>query len=70
MIKQHFDNVGIQLLEGSNISQEITNFASNQKNPLVVMGAYGRSHISNLLIPSVAVNILRTSRVPLFIAHR
>jgi nucleotide-binding universal stress UspA family protein len=70
MIKQHFDNVGIQLLEGSDISQEITNFASSQKNPLVVMGAYGRGHISNLLIPSVALDILKKSRLPLFIAHR
>jgi nucleotide-binding universal stress UspA family protein len=70
MSKQHFNNVGIQLLEGHNISKEINKFASGQKNPLVVMGAYGRSHISNLLIPSVARNILKTSRIPLFIAHR
>lgn len=70
MTKQQFNNVGIQLLEGNNISKEIIKFASAQNNPLVVMGAYGRSHISNLLIPSVARSILKTSRIPLFIAHR
>ena len=70
LVKQHYNNVGIQLLEGDNISKEISNFANNVPNPLVVMGAYGRSHISNLLIPSVAQYILKESNLPLFIAHR
>lgn len=70
LVKQHYHNVGIQLLEGNNISKEISNFAHNVQNPLVVMGAYGRSHISNLLIPSVAQYILKKSNLPLFIAHR
>ncbi|MCK5469423.1 MAG: universal stress protein [Cyclobacteriaceae bacterium] len=70
LVKQHYNNVGIQLLEGENISKEINNFAGNVKNPLVVMGAYGRSHISNLLLPSVAQYLLKQSDLPLFIAHR
>lgn len=70
LVKQHYNNVGIQLLEGHNISKEISNFASNVQNPLVVMGAYGRSHISNLLLPSVAQYLLKKSNLPLFIAHR
>ncbi len=70
LVKQHYNNVGIQLLEGSNISKEISNFANNVQNPLVVMGAYGRSYISNLLIPSVAQYLLKKSNLPLFIAHR
>ncbi|NJN28248.1 MAG: universal stress protein [Cyclobacteriaceae bacterium] len=70
LVKQHYNNVGIQLLEGDNISKEISNFANSVQNPLVVMGAYGRSHISNLLIPSVAQYILKESNLPLFIAHR
>jgi nucleotide-binding universal stress UspA family protein len=70
LVKQSYNNVGIQLLEGNNISKEISNFTNNVQNPLVVMGAYGRSHISNLLIPSVARNILKESKLPLFIAHR
>lgn len=70
LVKQHYNNVGIQLLEGHNISKEISNFASNVQNPLVVMGAYGRSHISNLLLPSVAEYLLKKSDLPLFIAHR
>lgn len=70
LVRQHYNNVGVQLLEGSNISDEISNFADSVENPLVVMGAYGRSHISNLLLPSVAKDILKKSRTPLFIAHR
>lgn len=70
LVKQHYNNVGIQLLEGQNISKEINNFARNVQNPLVVMGAYGRSRISNLLIPSVAQYLLKKSNLPLFIAHR
>jgi nucleotide-binding universal stress UspA family protein len=70
LVKQHYQNVGIQLLEGDNISKEINNFAMNVGNPLVVMGAYGRSRISNLLLPSVAQYLLKKSNVPLFIAHR
>jgi len=70
LVKQHYQDVGIQLLEGNNISQEISNFANGVSNPLVVMGAYGRSHISNLLIPSVAQYLLKKSNLPLFIAHR
>jgi hypothetical protein len=70
LVKQHYKNVGIQLLEGDNISREISNFAKNVSNPLVVMGAYGRSHVSNLLLPSVAQYLLKKSNLPLFIAHR
>lgn len=70
LVQQHYTNIGIQLLEGNNISKEIGNFTRNVKNPLVVMGAYGRSHISNLLLPSVAQYLLKKSNLPLFIAHR
>lgn len=69
-VKQHYTDVGLQLLTGSNISNEISNFAESIQNPIVVMGAYGRSHISNLFLPSVARNILKKSSIPLFIAHR
>jgi len=70
LVKQHFNNVGIQLLEGNNISREISNFSKSVQNPLVVMGAFGRSRISNMLIPSVAQFFLQSSNLPLFIAHR
>ena len=70
LIKQHFNNVGLQLLTGSNISGEILNFAGNVEDPLVIMGAYGRSTISNLIIPSVARRIIENCNTPLFIAHR
>ncbi len=70
LIKQHFKNVGLQLLSGTRISEEILNFANGVEDPLVIMGAYGRSTISNLIIPSVARRIIQHCNTPLFIAHR
>ncbi len=70
LVKQHFSNVGMQLLTGTSTSKEILNFADQSEAPLVIMGAYGRSKISNLIIPSVARRIIEKSRIPLFIAHR
>lgn len=70
LVKQHFNNVGVQLLAGTKISDEILNFAQGVEDPLVVMGAYGRSTISNLIIPSVARRIIKQRNTPLFIAHR
>lgn len=70
LVKEHFRNVGLQLLNGYNTSKEILNFADNVEDPLVIMGAYGRSTISNLIIPSVARRIIENRRIPLLIAHR
>ncbi|MGK7397941.1 MAG: universal stress protein [Candidatus Cyclobacteriaceae bacterium M3_2C_046] len=70
LVKQHYKNVGVQLLEGTHISQEIINFADSVENPLVIMGAYGRSTVSNLILPSVAKGIIEKRSIPLFIAHR
>ncbi len=70
LVKEHFRNVGLQLLNGYSTSKEILNFAENVEDPLVIMGAYGRSTISNLIIPSVARRIIENQRIPLLIAHR
>jgi len=70
LVKEHFRNVGRQLLNGFNTSKEILNFAESVEDPLVIMGAYGRSTISNLIIPSVARRIIEHQRIPLLIAHR
>jgi len=70
LVKEHFNNVGVQLLTGSSTSHEILNFAESVEDSLVIMGAYGRSTISNLIIPSVARRIIEKRRIPLFIAHR
>ena len=70
LVKQYFNDVGIQLLESRSISKEISNFALGVVNPIIVMGAYGRSRISNILLPSVARTLLTHLNFPLFIAHR
>jgi len=70
LVQQYYSNVGLQLLTGSSTSREILNYAASVDNPLVIMGAYGRSTISNLIIPSVANRIIQERNTPLFIAHR
>lgn len=70
LIKQYFNDIGIQLLEGRNISDEINDFLNDVHNPLIVMGAYGRSRISNIHLPNVTRKLLVQSGPPLFISNR
>lgn len=44
-------------------------WASAQKNTLLVMGAYGRSFLSELWKKSFAAGIIREHHLPVFIAH-
>ncbi len=70
LIKQYFNDVGIQLLEGRSISNEISNFAHGVENPMIVMGAYGQSRIANILLPGMGKSLHTMSHLPLFISHR
>ncbi|BDD03681.1 universal stress protein [Aureibacter tunicatorum] len=69
-IQDIFKNVGLQRLVGEDTSKEIYEFALQFNNPLVVMGAYSRSHISHMMVPSAAREIIFKKKIPLFIAHR
>ncbi|BDD08386.1 hypothetical protein FUAX_08180 [Fulvitalea axinellae] len=69
-LQHHYSNVGVKRLTADDTSEEIYRFSSSLQNPVVVMGAYGRSHLSHLMAPSVAKNIIFKKSLPLFIAHR
>jgi hypothetical protein len=64
---RHFINLNIRKLHSS---KYLTNWMSQNKNALLVAGAYGRSGLSNLFEGSFIKNILKEHSVPVFIAHQ
>ncbi|MCG8474013.1 MAG: universal stress protein [Cytophagales bacterium] len=69
-LTHHFTNVGVKRIQGEEISQEIYDFSSNLPDPLLVMGAYGRTQLSHTLVPSVARGIIFRKKLPVFITHK
>lgn len=52
-----------------NTKAELLEYLLFNKNALIVMGAYGRSALSNLFKPSHATSVLRLISQPIFITH-
>jgi nucleotide-binding universal stress UspA family protein len=69
LVQQHFEDVGLQVLQGDDIADEILRFSRCSDSPVIIMGAFGRSTVSNLLMPSVAGQLIEKNPMPLFIAH-
>jgi len=68
-LKTHYDNIELVLLEDSNVKARLLEYLLTQKNVFIVMGAYGRSTLSNLLSPSHAAPVVKLVTQPVFIAH-
>jgi nucleotide-binding universal stress UspA family protein len=68
-LSAHYEEVEFVLLKGD-ASDELFGYLLEQKNAIVVMGAYGRGILSRFLKPSHASLLLRTINLPIFIAHR
>ena len=68
-LKAHYDNIEIMLLEDSNVKARLLEFLLKQRKAIIVMGAYGRSTLSNLLSPSHAAPVVKLVTQPVFIAH-
>ncbi|MEO5998084.1 MAG: universal stress protein [Chitinophagaceae bacterium] len=64
----HYHNGQVVVLRG-NAKSEIIQFINQQKNTLVVMGAFGRSALSRLFKESLALPILEKTSAPVFISH-
>ena len=64
----HYSNVQIKILKGET-KEELSGFINNTTNPLVVMGAYGRSSLSRFFKESLANIILERTNAPIFITH-
>jgi len=63
---RHLRGAGIQVTEeirAGNVPQMITDAVEKEGVDLLVMGAYGHSHIRNLIIGSTTTEVIRTSKV-------
>ena len=69
LLSPHYSNIGFKVLEGS-VDDELLGFLLGKKKIFLVMGAFGRSFFSNLLVPSHSELILKSANLPVFIAHR
>lgn len=54
-------------LSGDNIEDAILKYAESRKMDLIVIGSHRHHGLERLLIPDVAVQIVKHSKVPLFI---
>lgn len=61
-------NVKCVLLEGHPAS-ELIRYAEEEKMDIIVMGTLGRTGIDRLLLGSVAVNVVRHSKVPVMVVR-
>jgi nucleotide-binding universal stress UspA family protein len=63
-------NVAVEpvILEG-NPADEIVNFAEKNDIELIVIGTLGKSGVQRFLLGSVAENVIRHSKVPVFVVR-
>ena len=64
----HYPNAKIKIIRGETKS-ELTNYINSLANPLIIMGAFGRSSLSRFLKESLANYIMTQTNAPIFIAH-
>lgn len=67
-LQRHYRDVNFHLLKGT-ASDELLKYLLGKKDSFVVMGAYGRSTLSNFFKKSSANLIIQVVDVPLFISH-
>ncbi len=67
-LRPHYSNATIDILKGS-VKDELPAYINQQKAPMVVMAAYGRSNLSLLFKESLADVIAQNTNATLFIAH-
>jgi len=65
------ENVNVEsiLLEGHPAS-ELIRYAEEEKMDIIVMGTLGRTGIDRLFLGSVAINVVRHSKVPVMIVRK
>jgi nucleotide-binding universal stress UspA family protein len=68
-LDQHYPGISYSLLNGDPYTV-LPEFVKTYPDPVVVMGAYGRSALSRFFHASLADKILLETNAPLFIAHQ
>lgn len=67
-LRSHYHSVYYHSLVGD-VKEELFNYFFKSKNILIVIGAYGRSMLSNFFRKSSADVLIRTIDLPIFITH-
>lgn len=69
-MKRHFPKAGYHVMKGIP-ETEIVNFLKETEGaPLVVLGAYRRGMVSRWFRPSMADTLMKSLKLPVFIAHQ
>lgn len=69
LVSQHFPNLHILKLDGDP-KTSFRSWIHEQKNGLVISGAFGRSPLSQLLRKSFVSDIVKEHLLPVFVAHK
>ncbi|MRG45323.1 hypothetical protein GFS24_09360 [Chitinophaga sp. SYP-B3965] len=69
-LQAHYSDTDIVVLEDQHIKMRLVEYLLEQKKTFVVMGAFGRSMVSNFLSPSHAGPVIDLMAQPVFITHR
>ena len=65
----HYKNVTYETLTGQP-DEAILNVAERMMNPLIVMGAFGRTGLSRFFSRSTASRLLKEQSLPIFVSHK
>ncbi|HRE51993.1 MAG TPA: universal stress protein [Flavitalea sp.] len=68
LAQMHYSSIGFHLLQGKP-REELLTYILEKKNIFVVMGAFGRSMLSELFKPSAGEFIIKQINSPVFTAH-
>jgi nucleotide-binding universal stress UspA family protein len=68
-IKRHYPKAEYVIQKGDAEDEIIRYLKKEEKDPMLVLGAYRRSKMSRLFRPSMADQLLEHVQMPLFIAH-
>ncbi|GEP93601.1 hypothetical protein SAMN05660909_05512 [Chitinophaga terrae (ex Kim and Jung 2007)] len=65
----HYESADLLIIEDTNIRTGLLGELLTRENAFVVMGAYGRSLLSNRVIPNPAEPVIKLISQPIFISH-
>ena len=65
----HYQKLDYEML-ASQPEEAILNIAERMTNPLIVMGAFGRSAVSRFFSKSAASRLLKEQSLPIFVSHK
>ncbi|CAL1518877.1 hypothetical protein [Chitinophaga sp. MM2321] len=68
-LKAHYENAEILLLEDTNVRKRLMEYLFGREKVFIVMGAFGRNLLSNVVVPNPAASILKIVTQSIFISH-